>query len=231
MFEKQIALSACGVNGQAKLQNAKVLVVGVGGLGSAVAMNLGGMGIGKLTLIDPDEVHLSNLHRQYCFAQQDIQQPKVQVTKIFLEARNPSLQVDSLHEALHLQNVEQLVEAHDVVVDCTDNAYAKYVLDEACFKFQKPLIYGAVGGFEGYVSVFHHQKGYRFTHLYPNKEALLATDSCNQSGVFGFLCSLVGSLQSAEVFKIITHQTGILEGELLIIDALTTEFRKFKLKQ
>lgn len=230
-FEKQIQLPECGAMGQVRLQKATVLVVGMGGLGCAVLPNLVGMGIGRLILIDGDTVHESNLHRQFCFEASDIGAYKVAVAQRFALARNPQISIETHAEILSKHNADQLIAQADVVVDCTDNAYAKYLLDEHCKRLKKPLVYGAVGGFEGYISVFHHHKGYFFSDLYPDKASLLAADTCNQSGVFGFLCSLVGGLQSAEVFKILVTDTDVTEGELLIIEALQGSIHRFKLQR
>ncbi len=225
-YSRQILLPQVGMEGQESLLNAKVLIIGMGGLGSPAAMYLAAAGVGHLWLCDFDKVDLSNLQRQIIHNTNDIDKPKVESARETLLGLNPLIEVTPLYEQLDDDALTEQVAKVDVVLDCSDNLPTRFAINQACVNTHTPLVSGAAIRMEGQISVF---RGYSpcYRCLYPSDDALVET--CTQTGILAPLVGIIGSLQALEAMKIIMDVGEILTGEVLLIDALNMEFNRIKL--
>ena len=232
-YSRHLRLPQVGEAGQRRLQAARVLIVGAGGLGSPAAYYLAAAGVGTLRLIDDDVVDRSNLQRQILHADARVGVPKVESAAIALQALNPTVRVEALRERLHADNVERVLDGVDVVLDGSDNFPLRYLLNDACVKLAKPLVYGAVQQFEGQVSVFdagrHRGQAPCYRCLFPEPPAPEFAPNCAEAGVFGVLPGIVGLLQATEVLKLLLQLGDSLRGRLLGFDALAMRFRELRL--
>jgi adenylyltransferase/sulfurtransferase len=230
-YSRQIMLPKFGIEGQQKLLQSRVLILGMGGLGSPVAMYLAAAGVGELILVDDDEVDLSNLQRQIIHRTDTIGLTKVDSAQQTLKALNPDCNIQSYTTRLDTEQLKQQVEHADVVIDATDNFETRFNLNEACVKTQTPLVSGAAIRMEGQVSVFlNNQQGspcYRC--LYTDEGEL--DQSCSENGVMAPLVGIIGSIQALEAIKVLTSLGEVLDGRLLILDAMTMEWRSLRLKK
>ena len=217
-YERQIALPQIGEQGQQKIQNASVLIVGVGGLGSPVALYLAAAGVGTLHLVDADVVSLSNLGRQILYNTTHLGKPKSTVAKQVLQDLNPEVQVVPHNVFLDQENALSLVEKADVVVDCCDNFATRYLLHDVCKQTGKPLVYGAIEGFEGLLTVFTTESSFTLQQLFDS-----ATQTPSKA-VMGVTPGVLGSLQANEVLKIIANYGQVLFNKLLTVNLLTNKF-------
>ncbi|CAK0769313.1 Molybdopterin-synthase adenylyltransferase [Gammaproteobacteria bacterium] len=223
-YRRQILLPALGEIGQQRLINARVLIIGIGGLGSAVAMYLAAAGVGHLTLSDYDQVDLSNLQRQIAHRTADVGRLKVDSARDALLALNPEVEVIVIPHALDGMKLIEVVNHHDLVVDACDNFETRFLLNRACFVTSKPLVSGAAMGFNGQVAVFFHRSvAPCYQCLYPNDET--PGETCTHQGILAPLAGIVGSVQATEALKILTGIGQPLIGRLLLLDALTVEWR------
>lgn len=233
LYKRQIILSEIGEVGQAKLQNASVLVVGCGGLGSPIAVYLASSGVGRIHLVDFDTVDISNLHRQVFYALDDVGKPKAEVLRKFIQQRAPFTKIEVTNKAVSKDNIFELLENIDVVVDGTDSLPTKYLLNDACVLKQKPLVYGSLYKFDGYVASFNvlQQNGSYSANL---RDAFpeMATDvpNCEEAGTLNAIVGLIATAQVNEVLKIITGVGKPLNNELLIYNSLQNTQLKMKLK-
>ncbi|MEG2856263.1 HesA/MoeB/ThiF family protein [Bacteroides sp.] len=228
-YDRQILLPEIGEEGQAKLQAAKVLIIGVGGLGSPIALYLAGAGIGTIGLVDDDCVSISNLQRQVLYAEKELDQPKAACAAEHLHSLNSEITVNYYPERLSKQNARELIGSYDIVVDGCDNFATRYLISDTCMALNKPYVYGAICGFEGQVSVFSHgssPKTYR--DLYPNEEEMLRMPPPSK-GVMGVTPAVVGSIEASEVLKIIGGFGDVLSGKLWTIDLRTLQSNIFSL--
>lgn len=228
-YSRQILLPQVDVDGQERLLNAKVLIIGMGGLGSPAAMYLAAAGVGHLWLCDFDVVDLSNLQRQIIHNSDDIGKPKVESARETLLALNPLIEVTPLYQQLDGKALAQQVANVDVVLDCTDNLPTRFAINQACVNTKTPLVSGAAIRMEGQISVF---QGYLpdcpcYRCLYPSDDVL--EETCSQTGILAPLVGIIGSLQALEAMKVIMGVGDTLTGEVLLIDALNMEFSRIKL--
>ena len=232
-YSRHLRLSEVGEAGQRKLEDARVVIVGAGGLGSPAAFYLAAAGVGTLVLADHDAVDRSNLQRQILHTDARIGMSKVHSAAHALTALNPRTQVMGLTERVTSDNVEDLLEGADVVLDGADNFPVRYLLNDACVKLQKPLVYGAVHRFEGQVSVFDagRRRGAApcYRCLFPQPPPPEAAPNCSEAGVLGVLPGVIGMLQATEVLKLILGLGEPLSGRLLMFDALAMRFRETRL--
>jgi adenylyltransferase/sulfurtransferase len=217
-YQRQIALPQVGEEGQRKIQNASVLIVGVGGLGSPVALYLAAAGVGTMHLVDADVVSLSNLGRQVLYNTLHLGLPKVTVAQQVLQALNPDVQVVPHHKFLDQENALALVERADVVIDCSDNFATRYLLHDVCKQAGKPLVYGAIEGFEGLLTVFTKQSPYSL------KELFASSTAAPSKAVMGVTPGVLGSLQANEALKMIGGYGDVLYNKLLTVNLLTNQF-------
>lgn len=227
-YDKQIALPEVGEAGQQKLAEAKVLVVGAGGLGCPALQYLAAAGIGTIGIVDGDVVNETNLHRQVLYTNSDVGRPKVQVAAERLYRLNPEVKINTYTEFLTAKNAMDIVANYDLVVDATDNFAARYRINDVCVKLDKPVVYGAIHRFEGQVSVFNYKGGPTYRCLFPDKPAESQIPDCNETGVLGVLPGIIGTQQATEVLKIILGIGEVLSGKLMTLNLLTNFTRTFE---
>ncbi|MES5814341.1 molybdopterin-synthase adenylyltransferase MoeB [Pseudoxanthomonas sp. Soil82] len=232
-YSRHLRLDEVGVEGQRRLERSRVLLVGAGGLGSPAAFYLAAAGVGHLRLVDDDVVDRSNLQRQILHVEAAIGQAKVESARERLAALNPRVVVEGMRERATSANVEALLEGMDVVVDGSDNFPLRYLLNDACVKLGKPLVYGAVQRFEGQASVFdagrHRGRCPCYRCLFPEPPPPQFAPSCADAGVLGVLPGIVGLLQANEAIKLLLGIGQGLAGRLLQFDALAMRFREVRL--
>lgn len=229
-YSRQIMLPHVDLDGQEKLLSSRVLIIGIGGLGSPVAMYLAAAGIGHLVLVDDDEVDLSNLQRQIAHGTNDIGSSKVDSAEHTLHNLNPEINITCFDKRLNETELAEEVIAADVVIDGTDNFESRFALNAHCVKHRTPLISGAAIRMEGQVSVFNKTPDspcYRC--LYKDEGELDAT--CSNNGVLSPVVGIIGSIQANEAIKVLLGIGECLDGKLLILDALQMEWRTLKLKK
>ncbi|OEK04700.1 molybdopterin-synthase adenylyltransferase MoeB [Roseivirga misakiensis] len=234
-YNRQIILPDFGVEGQEKLKKASVLVIGAGGLGAPNLMYLAAAGIGRIGIIDFDEVSLSNLHRQVLFKTSEIGQSKAEVAKGRLSELNPTIDFVTFNSPITSSNALDIINDYDVVVDGSDNLPTRYLVNDACFFLGKPLVYGAIFRFEGQVSVFNlidekGLKGPNYRDLFPTPPPPELVPSCTEGGVIGVLPGIIGSMQANEVIKVVTGIGETLTGRLFLFDALDMTSRTLNVK-
>ena len=233
LFKRQITLSEIGEEGQKKLQNTSVLVVGCGGLGSPIAVYLASSGLGKIHLVDFDTIDETNLHRQVFYALDDVGKPKAEVLSNFIKKRAPFTEVTFTNKPITKDNVFELISGVDIVVDGTDSLPTKYLLNDACVIKSKPLVYGSLYKFDGYVATFNvlQKEGNYSTNL---RDAFpeIATDiqNCSTTGTLNAIVGMIATAQVNEVLKLITGIGKPIINELLIYNALQNTQLKMKLK-
>lgn len=233
-YARHILLKEVGGVGQEKLLSSKVLLIGAGGLGSPLAMYLAAAGVGTIGLVDDDIVDLSNLQRQIVHTTDRIGMSKVDSAALTIAALNPDVSVVTHNTRITADNALELISGYDLVADGSDNFSTRYLVNDAAFLSQRPLVSGAILRFDGQISTFKaHEPGnnpcYRCIFRDPPPEGQIP--SCAQAGVLGALCGMVGSLQAAEVLKELMGIGDSLSGSLIICDGLGTTFRKIKLKR
>lgn len=229
-YSRHLMLPQVGKEGQAKLLDAKVLIVGAGGLGSPVALYLAAAGVGTLGIIDNDVVDRSNLQRQVLHDTPRVGQPKAESAKETLGRLNPDVKVEAYPERLTIENVATLVDEHDIIVDGSDNFETRYLLNDACYFAGKPNVHGSIFQFDGQMTVFHPQSGgpcYRC--IFPEIPETGACLNCAEAGVLGVLPGAVGLVQATETLKLILGIGETLIGRLLVYDALRMRFREFNI--
>ena len=228
-YSRQVMLPEIGETGQAKLKEARVLIVGVGGLGSPIALYIAGAGIGTIGLIDNDKVSISNLQRQILYTEADIDRPKAVCAAEKLSSLNSEIRLHSYPTQLSIDNAIELIKNYDIIVDGCDNFTTRYLMNDTCITLGKTYVYGAICGFEGQVSVFNegeNRKNYR--DLYPNEEEMKRMPSPFK-GVVGITPAVVGSIEATEVLKLICGFGDTLSGKLWTIDLRTLQTNIFSL--
>jgi molybdopterin/thiamine biosynthesis adenylyltransferase/rhodanese-related sulfurtransferase len=230
-YPRHLRLQEVGLIGQRKLGAARLALIGAGGLGSPVALYLTAAGIGHITLIDDDLVDLSNLQRQVLHRSADVGAPKVESGRRTLQALNPEVFIDAQRTRLLAWNVESLLGGHDVVIDGSDNFSTRYLVNDACVRLGIPLVYGAVQGFDGQVSVFWpaQKGGSCYRCLFPEPPSAALAPNCAEAGVLGVLPGVIGLLQAVEAIKLILGLGDSLSGTLLQFDALGMRFNRVRL--
>ena len=215
-YDRQMILPEIGEEGQLKLKKAKVLIVGVGGLGSPIALYLAGAGVGCIGLVDDDRVSISNLQRQVLYSENELDKPKAVCAAERLSALNSGISILPYSTRLTEENAGNIIRKYDIVVDGCDNFATRYLINDICIEQRKPYVYGAICGFEGQVSVFNY--GEEMKRMPPPPK-----------GVIGVTPAVVGSIEATEVLKIICGFGDILAGKLWTIDLRTLQSNKFSL--
>ncbi len=230
-YSRQIMLPNLDIAGQQRINQARVLIIGMGGLGSPVAMYLAAAGVGHLTLVDDDNVDLTNLQRQIVHSNDDIGRPKVESARKRLSQLNPLIKITTLAERLSDARLDELLHNIDVVVDASDNFTTRFQLNRACVKARKPLVSGAAIRLEGQVAVFANQGNedpcYRCLYRDEGDEEL----RCSESGILAPVVGVIGSLQAVETLKVISGLGKPLTGRLMVYDAAYAEWRVVKLRK
>lgn len=221
-YHRQIILPELGEEGQQRLHSAKVLIVGVGGLGSPIALYLAGAGVGTIGLMDDDAVSISNLQRQVLYEEADVNLPKALRAKIRLEALNSDIRINAYPTRLTRENAADTIGNYDIVVDGCDNFATRYLINDTCLRLGKVYVYGAIRAFDGQVSVFNYKGGPDYRHFFPDEEEML-TMPPPPKGVLGVTPGIVGCVEAAEVLKIISGYGEVLSGKLWVIDVKTLQ--------
>ena len=227
-YHRQTLLPEIGEEGQRKLREARVLIVGVGGLGCPVALYLATAGVGHLGLIDDDEVSISNLHRQVLYDEADIGQPKAECAVRHLQKKNSYIELIAYPMRLTKENAEALIAEYDIVVDGCDNHTTRYLLSDICERQKKPYVHAAIGAFQGQIAILCYDEGApTYRTLFPNEDTMCSLEA--EKGVVGTTPAVVGSLVANEVLKLIIGYGKSLLGQLLVIDLLTLDVQKILL--
>jgi molybdopterin/thiamine biosynthesis adenylyltransferase/rhodanese-related sulfurtransferase len=231
-YARHLLIPEVGVEGQQRLLDARVLLIGAGGLGSPASLYLAAAGIGTLGIVDADVVDDSNLQRQIVHSTERLGEPKVASAKRTIEALNPDVQVEAYEERLTSDNVERiLADRWDVIVDGTDNFPTRYLVNDASVWHDIPVVHGSIYRFEGQVTVFHPGNGPCYRCLYPAPPPPELAPSCAEGGVLGVLPGIVGSLQASEALKLVLGTGETLAGRLLLFDALHTTFDEITIRR
>ena len=226
-YSRQIMLDDNGEQAQRALKNAAVLVVGAGGLGSAVLPYLVGAGVGRIGIVDDDVISLSNLQRQILYETSHIGQSKAERATERVSALNPEIRIDTYNTRFTSENAIEILTPYQLIIDCTDNIPARHVIDHASRETRKPFIYGSLCEYTGQISVFNYRNAPAYADIFPRSSE---TKPFTQSlGVFGAIAGIVGSIQAMEAIKILIGAEDTLAGHLLLIDMRTYGFRKVKM--
>ena len=228
-YSRHIILKEVGVKGQKRLLNAKVLIIGAGGLGAPAAMYLAAAGVGTIGIADADEVDLSNLQRQVIHTTADIGKPKVESARETMEAINPDVKVVTYHDFIASDNIMDIIEDYDFILDGTDNFPAKFLINDACVMAKKPFTHAGIIRFQGQLMTYVPGEGPCYRCIFKNPPPKDAVPTCKQAGVIGAMAGVIGCLQAMEAVKYITGAGRLLTGYLLTYDGLKAEFRKIKL--
>ena len=227
-YSRHLIIPEIGAIGQRRLKNAKVLVIGAGGLGSPALLYLAAAGIGTLGIVDDDDVDLSNLQRQIIHGVADVGRPKIESARDAITALNPLVDVRLHNVRLDASNALELFAGYDLILDGADNFATRYLVNDAAAILGKPYIWGSIFRFDGQVSVFWEQFGPTYRDLYPEAPPPGSVPSCGEGGVFGMLCAAVGALMVTEAVKLITGVGRSLLGRLALYDALGGTWREIK---
>jgi sulfur-carrier protein adenylyltransferase/sulfurtransferase len=228
-YSRQLLLKEIGAKGQAALARARVLIVGLGGLGSPVMQYLAGAGVGCLGLVDADALDASNLHRQPIYALRDVGGPKVDLARVAVAEINPSVRVETHAARLDADNALDLIRSYDIVVDCSDNFRTKFLINDAAVLAHKPAVFASVYQYEGQLQVYKPDPRHACLRcLWPDAVADGVVGNCAEAGVLGPVPGAFGTLQAMLCLKILLQMSGQLEGELLLLDF--TNFTSLKLK-
>lgn len=227
-YRRQLELAGFGLEAQTALKKGSVLVIGAGGLGCPALLYLAAAGVGRMTVVDPDTVDVSNLQRQVLYTTDELGTPKAEAAARRLRSLNPEIRIDALVSRFRRDLALSLAEAHDVVVDGSDNFATRYLANDACVLAGRPLVYGAIRAYEGQVSVFNWRGGPTYRCLYPEPPAAGTEPGCIDTGVLGVLPGLIGTMQAAEALKLLTGIGDPLSGRLLLWNALTMRSREIR---
>ena len=219
-YQRHLSLDGFGEQNQQKLKESSVLVVGAGGLGCPALQYLVGAGVGRIGIVDDDKVEISNLQRQILFSHADKGKHKAKIAASRLSGINPFIKIEPHTVRLTKENCESLLNDYDLVVDGTDNFSSRYLINDACVLFNKPLIHGSINRFEGMVSVFNYQSGPTYRCLFPEQPDPTSIPSCAEAGVLGVLPGIIGSMQAMEAIKVLTGLGTPLSGKVLLYNAL-----------
>ncbi len=230
-YARHLILPEVGEAGQLKLRESSVLLVGLGGLGSPIAMYLAAAGIGKLGLVDADQVDLSNLQRQIIHTTDWQHQAKVDSAAAAIKSLNQNVAIETYYERFNALNGLEISRDFDLIIDGTDNFSTRYLVNDACVLLGKPNCYGAVLRFQGQASVFNFDGGPCYRCLFPEPPPADLAPSCAEAGVLGVLPGLIGTIQATEAIKVLLNAGTTLSGRLLVVDAMNMEFRKLNIER
>lgn len=230
-YNRHIQIPEIGIQGQEKLKQAKVLVVGAGGLGAPVLHYLTAAGVGEIAIVDNDVVNEDNLQRQILYGAYDIGKLKTIIAREKLNHQNEMVNIKMVNIRLTEKNASQIIKDYDVIVDASDNFPTRYALSDACIKENKPLVHGAIYKFEGHVSVFNYKGGPSYRCLYPIPPEDQSAPKASDVGIIGVLPGIVGSFEANEVIKIITGIGEVISGTLFVINILNLNTFFFRIKK
>lgn len=226
-YSRQIFMEEVSIEGQRKINAAKVLIVGAGGLGSPVIQYLAAAGVGKLGVVDFDDLEIHNLNRQVIHQEKFIGKPKVESARNFIAEFNTSIEFIPIHEKLDAMNIQDIFEGYDLIVDCSDNFDTRYLINDFCVKFKIPLVYGSIFSFEGQVAIFNYKGSKSLRDLFPEAPKDEDIQNCDQFGVLGALPGIVGSMMAMLALKVII-ELPVQSNLLTIIDCYEWKFTQIK---
>jgi adenylyltransferase/sulfurtransferase len=230
-FKKHLTLKEIGLKGQLKLKNSSVICIGAGGLGSSVLLYLAAAGIGRIGIVDNDQVEKSNLQRQIIHETNTVGNLKINSARERIKRFNPNIEVLTFNERINSDNVIEIIKDFDIICDCSDNFGTRYLINDACLILNKALVFGSVQGFEGQITVFNlNKKSPNLRDLLPESPAKNRIPSCEEFGVVGVSTGLIGILQANEILKIILKKGKILDGKIMIFDLLNMNIKTLNLK-
>ncbi len=224
-YSRQIKLAEIGLEGQLKIKNAKVLVVGAGGLGCPILLYLTSSGVGNIGIIDFDKVEIHNLHRQILFSINDVGKQKAIVASDKLKIQNPNTNFQVFSERLNKTNVEEIFSQFDYIIDGSDNFSTRYLINDNCVKLNKPLIYGSILGFEGQLAVFNHEGSKNLRDIFPEPPNPKDIPGCDENGVLATLPAIIGSMMAQETLKLIVNMN-TSKNQLIIFNTQNWTFKK-----
>lgn len=230
-YSRHLIMPEVALEGQLKLKQAKVLLIGTGGLGAPLGLYLAAAGVGRLGLVDFDVVDFTNLQRQVTFSTSDVGRPKLEAARDRLSALNPEIEIETHEARLTSRNALDIFRDYDIIVDGTDNFPTRYLVNDACILLGKPNVYGSIFRFEGQASVFGYPGGPCYRCLYAEPPPPGLVPSCAEGGVLGVLPGIIGAVQAMETIKLILGKGDLLVGRLLLFDALKMRFRELKLRK
>jgi molybdopterin/thiamine biosynthesis adenylyltransferase/rhodanese-related sulfurtransferase/molybdopterin converting factor small subunit len=230
-YSRHLIMPEVGMDGQIKLKNAKVLLVGAGGLGAPLGLYLAAAGVGRIGIVDFDVVDFTNLQRQVIHGTKDVGRKKLDSAHDSMKDINPNVQIDRYDVALSSENALEIISGYDLVVDGTDNFPTRYLVNDACVLLKKPNVYGSIFRFEGQATVFAYEGGPCYRCLYPEPPPPGLVPSCAEGGVLGILPGIIGLVQATEAVKLILGVGEPLVGRLMLYDALAMKFRELKLRR
>ena len=230
-YSRHLIMPEVGVQGQKKLKESSVLLIGTGGLGSPLGLYLASAGVGRIGLVDFDVVDFTNLQRQVLYTTADVGRPKLEAAKARLTAINPYITIETHETRLDSDNAMDILKGYDVIADGTDNFPTRYLVNDACVLLGKPNVYGSIFRFEGQASVFDASKGPCYRCLYPEPPPPGLVPSCAEGGVLGVLPGIIGTIQATETIKLLMGTGEPLIGRLLLFNALKMKFRELKLRK
>ena len=230
-YSRHLIMPEVGVDGQQKLKDAGILLIGAGGLGSPLGLYLAAAGVGRLGIVDFDKVDFTNLQRQIIHRTEDVGRLKVESAKERINAINPDVEVQTFNARISRENITDLIRDYDVVIDGTDNFPTRYLVNDACVFQKKSNIYGSIFRFDGQATVFYPFKGPCYRCLYPEPPPPGMVPSCAEGGVLGVLPGVIGIIQATEAVKLIIGKGEPLIGRLLLYNALKMEFREVKIRR
>jgi len=230
-YKKHTTLKEIGFKGQLKLKKSSVLCIGAGGLGSSVLLYLAAAGIGRIGIVDNDQVEKSNLQRQIIHETNTVGNLKINSARKRIKRLNPNIEVLTFNERINSENVIEIIKDFDIICDCSDNFGTRYLINDACLILNKALVFGSVQGFEGQISVFNlNKKSPNLRDLLPESPVKNSIPSCEEYGVVGVSTGLIGILQVNEIIKIILKKGEILDGKIMIFDLLNMNIKTLNLK-
>ncbi len=229
-YSRQMILSELGLEGQEKLKNAKVLMIGAGGLGCPILQYLVAAGVGEIGIIDDDVVDGTNLHRQILYNHEDIGLKKADLAAQKLRKLNPFIAVQSFTKRLTAENATSIFLDYDLIIDGSDNFPTRYLVNDTCVALKKTLVFGSIFKFEGQVSVFNYQNGPQYRDIFPESPPKDEVPNCAEIGVIGVLPGIIGTLMANEAIKVITGIGEVLSGKLLTFNALDASVQAFQFK-
>jgi molybdopterin/thiamine biosynthesis adenylyltransferase len=224
-YNRQTILPEIGDEGQEKLKKARVLVIGAGGLGCPILQYIATAGVGCIGIMDFDTIEIHNLHRQILYTENEIGKEKSVVAKEVVSKLNPLIKVEAINEKLTSENASTIIQQYDVIVDGSDNFATRYLVNDTCVQFQKPLIYGSILKFEGQVAVFNHNGSKNLRDLFPEMPDSKEVPNCNLNGVLGTLPGIIGTMMAHETLKLIL-ELPTLKNELVLFNTLSWGFTK-----
>ena len=230
-YSRHLMLPEVGVDGQLKLKQARVIMIGAGGLGAPVGLYLAAAGVGHIGVVDFDVVDASNLQRQVIHGTHDLGRKKLDSAADRMRDINPNVQIDKFDTGLTSENAQEILKDYDIVIDGTDNFPTRYLVNDACVLLKKPNVYGSIFRFEGQATVFAYEDGPCYRCLYPEPPPPGLVPSCAEGGVLGILPGLIGVIQATEAVKIILGAGETLKNRLLLYDALHMRFRELRLRR